>query len=65
MLNKDVKFNQQEYLQKLYQNRFDLKQQKAKLKLWKILIKNFLQKYIHQDSEILDIGGGYCQDKCL
>jgi hypothetical protein len=37
MLNNDVKSNQREYLQKLYQNRFDLKQQKAKLKLWKIL----------------------------
>lgn len=61
MLNNDVKSNQQEYIQKLYQNRFDLKQQKAKLKLWKILIKNFLQKYINRDSDILDIGGGYCE----
>ena len=27
----------QEYLKKLYQNRFDLKQQRSKLRLWKIL----------------------------
>jgi SAM-dependent methyltransferase len=51
----------QEYLKKLYQNRFDLKQQRSKLRLWKILIDDFLQKYIANNSDVLDIGGGYCE----
>ena len=33
------------YLKKLYDNRFDPQQKKAKLILWKALIDNFLQKY--------------------
>jgi SAM-dependent methyltransferase len=52
--------NQQEYyLQQLYNNRFDPQQRKAKLLLWKTLIKDFLQKYVNPHSSVLDIGGGY------
>lgn len=52
--------NQQEYyLQQLYNNRFDPQQRKAKLLLWKTLIKDFLQKYVNPNSSVLDIGGGY------
>ena len=50
-----------EYLQKLYSNRFDPQQKKQKLRLWKILINEFLKKYIAPDSVTLDIGGGYCE----
>lgn len=51
--------NQQEYyLRKLYKNRFDPRERKSKLLLWKTLIKDFLQKYINPKSSILDIGGG-------
>lgn len=51
--------NQQEYyLQKLYNNRFDPQQKKAKLLLWKTLIKDFLQKYVNPNGSVLDIGGG-------
>ncbi|MDM3849270.1 MAG: hypothetical protein PT119_04635 [Aphanizomenon gracile PMC627.10] len=53
--------NQQTYLKKLYSNRFDYKQQKAKMALWKILIEEFLQKHIQEDSVILDIAGGSCE----
>ncbi|MDZ8080400.1 MAG: class I SAM-dependent methyltransferase [Nostoc sp. DcaGUA01] len=53
--------NQEEYLKNLYSNRFDRKQRKAKLALWKVLIEHFLQKYIGQKSVVLDIGGGYCE----
>lgn len=53
--------NQEEYLKKLYENRFDYKQRKAKLALWKVLIQSFLQKHIAGNSVVLDIGGGYCE----
>lgn len=53
--------NQEEYLKKLYSNRFDYKQKKAKFALWKVLIECFLQKHIGRDSVVLDIGGGYCE----
>ncbi len=51
--------NAEEYLKKLYYNRFDSKDRKDKFALWKVLIEEFLQKYVEQDSVILDIGGGY------
>ena len=50
-----------EYLKKLYENRFDPAQKKAKLILWKTLIDSYLQKYVAQDADVLDIGGGYCE----
>lgn len=51
----------EEYLKKLYSNRFDSKQRKAKVALWNVLIEGFLQKHVGQDAVILDIGGGYCE----
>lgn len=54
-------FFHEEYLQKLYANRFDIKQRKAKTLLWETLINNFLQQYVSRDSITLDIGGGYCE----
>ena len=52
---------QEEYLKKLYANRFDEEQRKAKAELWKVLIDSFLQNYIKPNSSVLDIGGGYCE----
>ncbi len=52
---------QEEYLKKLYSNRFDYQQRKAKVALWKVLIKDFLQKHVGKELDILDIGGGYCE----
>ncbi len=49
------------YLKKLYANRFDSRQMEAKVLLWKVLIDEFLQKYVPSQSSILDIGGGYCE----
>ena len=49
------------YLKKLYANRFDSRQMQAKVVLWKVLIDDFLQKYVPSKSSILDIGGGYCE----
>jgi SAM-dependent methyltransferase len=49
------------YLKKLYTNRFDSRQMQAKVVLWKLLIDDFLQKYVPSQSSVLDIGGGYCE----
>jgi len=51
----------QDYLAKLYENRFDSTQLKKKLQLWKVLVNQFLQPHISPESVILDIGGGYCE----
>jgi|SRR6478672_2528421 len=53
--------NTQEFLEKLYANRFDYQQRKSKLALWKVLVENFLQNYVDSRSVVLDIGGGYCE----
>ena len=61
MITDNSSFKQEEYLKKLYSNRFDYQQRKAKVALWKVLIKEFLQKQVGKESDILDIGGGYCE----
>ena len=52
---------QEEYLKRLYANRFNPQDRKAKLGLWKVLIKEFIQQYVNPQSSVLDIGGGYCE----
>lgn len=52
---------QEKYLKKLYSHRFDNQQRKAKVALWEVLIDEFLQEYVGEDSVTLDIGGGYCE----
>jgi SAM-dependent methyltransferase len=53
---------QADYLQTLYANRFNRQQQQAKLAMWKVLIRQFLQPHIGRtDSVVMDIGGGYCE----
>lgn len=61
MITDNSSFRQEEYLKKLYSNRFDYQQRKAKVALWKVLIKEFLRKHVGKESDILDIGGGYCE----
>ena len=61
MTNNNPTIKLEYYLQKLYSNRFDPQQRKAKLVLWKTLIDEFLQKYVPKNSVVLDIGGGYCE----
>lgn len=60
MTNKLI-LTQEDYLRKLYANRFDPRQRKAKNLLWKTLVNEFLQQYVDSDSVTLDIGGGYCE----
>ena len=46
---------------KLYRERFDLKEVAKKNRLWKILCDDFFQRFIPEDSIVLDIGAGYCE----
>jgi len=45
----------------LYKQRFNRNELHRKNAIWKILCKNFFQKYISKDSSVLDIGAGYCE----
>ena len=53
--------DQEIYLKRLYANRFDVRQRKAKEALWKVLIDDFIQRHISPHAIVLDIGGGYCE----
>lgn len=48
-------------LARLYETRFSSSDQAFKVKLWEILVKDFLQSYIPKDSVLLDIAGGFCE----
>ena len=61
MISDNSSSKQEQYLKKLYSNRFNPTQRKAKVRLWKVLIDKFLQKHVGNKSDILDIGGGYCE----
>jgi len=49
-----------EKLSKMYRLRFPEEEFSMREKLWKVLIKNFLQQYIKSDDHVLDLGGGLC-----
>jgi len=46
---------------KLYSQRFNKEEKHEKNQLWKVLCENYLQKYIPEDSVVLDLGAGYCE----
>ncbi len=50
----------EEFLDELYQRRFG-DEIKFRGELWRILCKSFFQRYIPQDSVILDVAAGYCE----
>ncbi|MFH0777467.1 MAG: methyltransferase domain-containing protein, partial [Candidatus Eisenbacteria bacterium] len=45
----------------LYRKRFPPQEQARKYLLWKVLCRDFFQKYVSKDSAVLDIGAGYCE----
>ncbi len=49
------------FLKRLYENRFNSSEQKSKLRLWQVLIQDFLQKHVPPGAAVLDIAGGYCE----
>jgi ubiquinone/menaquinone biosynthesis C-methylase UbiE len=50
-----------ERIKDLYWIRFSDKDRIIKNKLWKVLCKHFLQKYINKEDSVLDLGAGYCE----
>jgi len=49
----------EEFLSKLYENRFSRKELEQKNKIWIIICKYFLQKFINNNDIVLDIGVGH------
>lgn len=45
----------------LYRTRFTDNAQKRKNDIWKVLCKEFFQKYVKNSDRVLDIGAGYCE----
>lgn len=48
-------------LSKLYRERFDAGEISKRNRLWRVLCTAFFQKFIPEDSIVLDIGAGYCE----
>lgn len=48
-------------LNKLYRERFDAGEISKRNRLWRVLCTDFFQKFIPEDSIVLDIGAGYCE----
>ncbi|MCM8757679.1 MAG: class I SAM-dependent methyltransferase [Candidatus Omnitrophica bacterium] len=49
-----------ENLDKIYKRRFSEEEIVFKRKMYELLYKDFLQKYISTDAVVLDLGAGYC-----
>lgn len=47
--------------QGLYERRFDPAEQAAKREVWAILCREFFQRYVRPDDEVLDLGAGFCE----
>jgi ubiquinone/menaquinone biosynthesis C-methylase UbiE len=45
----------------MYHNRFPQKEFDFRTKMWKTLCENFFQKYVPEDSTVLDIASGNCE----
>jgi ubiquinone/menaquinone biosynthesis C-methylase UbiE len=52
---------QKEHLDKIYRRRFNEYECEQKNKIWEVLCPNFFQQYIPEESQVLDIGAGYCE----
>src|SRR5918911_2512313 len=48
-------------LSNLYSNRFNQEEQRQKERIWKVLCRDFFQRYVHPSDTVLDIGAGYCE----
>jgi SAM-dependent methyltransferase len=46
---------------KLYKERFSPEEVERKNRLWRVLCTDFFQKFVPDDSVVLDIGAGYCE----
>jgi SAM-dependent methyltransferase len=47
-------------LARLYRNRFPAEERDAKARLWRVLCRDFFQRYVPEGAAVLDVGAGYC-----
>ncbi len=45
----------------LYANRFNKDEQLQKAQIWRVLCRDFFQRYVDPQNTVLDIGAGYCE----
>jgi SAM-dependent methyltransferase len=45
----------------LYSNRFSPAEQRQKEQIWRVLCRDFFQRYIQPTDTVLDVGAGYCE----
>lgn len=48
-------------LGRIYKTRYSDKDESIKLALWKVLCRDFLQKFVSDDASVLDIAAGHCE----
>ena len=48
-------------VKKLYDKRFTTFERVRKKELWRILCRNFLQKYVNSGNSVVDVGAGNCE----
>lgn len=48
-------------LKSIYKARYDQEDEKKKKEIWKILVAEFLQKFIQKEDSVLDIAAGHCE----
>ncbi len=47
--------------EKIYTNRFPENEIEARKRIWAVLCSNYLQRFVHTDDTIVDIGAGFCE----
>lgn len=45
----------------LYANRFNDREQREKAQIWRVLCRDFFQRYVRPSDTVLDVGAGYCE----
>lgn len=48
-------------LSRVYARRFNQREKQQKNRVWRVLCRNFFQRYINESETVLDIGAGYCE----
>ena len=56
-----MNFQTKDYIELLYNKRFNKEELTHKRRLWKILVREFLSKHIDKTDSVLDVGSGYCE----
>jgi hypothetical protein len=49
-----------DYVLSIYADRFDKDEEKRRV-MWKILVKDYFQKFVGEKDTVLDLAAGYCE----